>query len=447
MTIPTPSSAASSAWPTLPYAAWQDTYATLHLWTQIVGKIRLLQMPWINHSWHVTLYPTARGLTTLPMPYDQRAFQIDFDFIAHRLVISTSDGAERWIAQRPYAVAEFYGELFAQLADLDIAVQIHTTPNEIVDGIPFDQDYRHASYDGEYAQRFWRVLIQVERVFMQFRAHFLGKCSPVHFFWAASILPSRAFQGAPHRVIPAACRICPTGWRARPIRMNSAAAASGRAAAPSLTRRFMLMPIPNRRATAPRCLPPAVTTSRCGNSCCLTMTYGTPPNPLPCCSNFCNAPMRRPPTWATGIAPRSNAQPRPSQRHGGSSAAHGSMRGLLAIPRRPFKYISHWRARSARQRRREAGRRMRKLHRRSGIDQPACRAVFSALAHHNSWSIIASADLSSGSNSSGRVGACSFTVASYIVEEMLTARRIGAISSSTATARSCSIARAPPALP
>ena len=195
MTTPTPSSAASSAWPTLPYAAWQDTYATLHLWIQIVGKIRLLQMPWINHSWHVTLYPTARGLTTLPMPYDQRAFQIDFDFIAHRLVISTSDGVERWIALRPYAVAEFYGELFAQLADLDIAVQIHTTPSEIVDGIPFDQDYRHASYDGEYAQRFWRVLIQVERVFMQFRAHFLGKCSPVHFFWGSSDLALTRFSG------------------------------------------------------------------------------------------------------------------------------------------------------------------------------------------------------------------------------------------------------------
>src|SRR3569623_1384687 len=136
------------------------------------------------------------------------------------------------------------------------------------------------------------------------------------FSGAASILPSRAFQGAPRRVIPAACRICPTGWRARPIRMNSAAAASGRAAAPSLTRRFMLMPIPNRRATAPRCLPPAVTTPRCGNSCCLTMTYGTPPNPLPCCSNFCNAPMRRPPTWATGIAPRSTALSRRLQRLG-----------------------------------------------------------------------------------------------------------------------------------
>src|SRR3569623_1984349 len=109
MTIPTPSSAASSAWPTLPYAAWQDTYATLHLWTQIVGKIRLLQMPWINHSWQVTLYPTARGLTTLPMPKDHRAIQLDFDFIAHRLVISSSDGAERLNALQPNTVTEFYG--------------------------------------------------------------------------------------------------------------------------------------------------------------------------------------------------------------------------------------------------------------------------------------------------------------------------------------------------
>jgi Family of unknown function (DUF5996) len=172
-------------WPALPYDAWKDTCATLHLWTQIVGKIRLAQTPWVNHSWHVTLYVTPRGLTTSPIPYEGRAFQIDFDFIAHALLIQTSDGAARRLALEPQSVAEFYAALMAGLAEVGINVRIHGRPNEVADPIPFREDRTHATYDADYAQRFWRVLLQADRVFKQFRARFCGKVSPVHFFWGS----------------------------------------------------------------------------------------------------------------------------------------------------------------------------------------------------------------------------------------------------------------------
>ena len=182
-------------WPILPLAEWQETYETLHLWTQIAGKIRLRQMPWINHSWHVTFYVTARGLTTLLMPHGARTFQLDFDFIAHQFLIQTSDGARRSIALRPVAVAEFYGEVMAALQELNLPVAIDTTPNEIADAIPFDQDWTHAAYDAEYAHRFWQVLVQCERVFGEFRARFIGKSSPVHFFWGSFDLVVSRFSG------------------------------------------------------------------------------------------------------------------------------------------------------------------------------------------------------------------------------------------------------------
>ena len=183
-----------TTWPALPYEAWGDTAATLHLWTQIVGKVRLTQMPWINHSWHVTLYVTARGLTTMPMPYGARIFQIDFDFIDHRLLIQTADGAARAIALRPTSVAGFYRQVFAALDELGLNVSINTTPNELADPIPFDEDEVHAAYDPEYANRFWRVLSQTERVFQQFRAGFGGKVSPVQFFWGSFDLAVTRFS-------------------------------------------------------------------------------------------------------------------------------------------------------------------------------------------------------------------------------------------------------------
>ena len=177
--------AQAEPWPALPYEAWKDTCTTLQLWTQIVGKIRLAKTPWINHSWHVTLYVTPRGLTTSPIPYDRRAFQIDFDFIDHALLIQTSDGATRRLALEARSVAEFHDALMAALAELDIRVRIHGRPNEVADPIPFREDRAHAAYDADYAQRFWRVLLQADRVFKQFRTRFLGKVSPVHFFWGS----------------------------------------------------------------------------------------------------------------------------------------------------------------------------------------------------------------------------------------------------------------------
>lgn len=183
------------AWPSLPLEAWQETYATLHLWTQIIGKIRLTQMPWINHSWHVTLYLTARGLTTLTIPHGTRLFQLDFDFIDHQLLIQTSAGEARTIALRPMTVADFYVAVMAALRELDVAVDIYATPNEVTEPIPFAQDQTHAAYDADYANRWWRVLAQSERVFQEFRARFIGKCSPAHFFWGSFDLAVTRFSG------------------------------------------------------------------------------------------------------------------------------------------------------------------------------------------------------------------------------------------------------------
>ena len=196
-------------WPPLPFAAWRDTCATLHLWTQIVGKIRLAQTPWVNHSWHVALYLTARGLTTSPIPCGERSFQIDFDFIEHRLLIQTGDGASRTLRLAPRSVADFHRELFAQLAALDLDVAIHAVPNEVADAVPFAQDDIHAAYDAEYANRFWRVLLQADRVFKQFRSGFVGKCSPVHFFWGAADLAVTRFSGRRAPEHPGGIPNCP----------------------------------------------------------------------------------------------------------------------------------------------------------------------------------------------------------------------------------------------
>jgi Family of unknown function (DUF5996) len=189
----TPSTA--ERWPELPYAAWKDTCQTLQLWTQIVGKIRLARTPWLNHSWHVTLYVTARGLTTSPIPDGARNFEIEFDFIDHVLWLRTSDGHFRQIMLRPMTVAEFYADVRHALAELGIAVTINGKPNEIPDAIPFAEDRVHASYDRDYANRFWRVLAATNEVFTQFRTAFLGKASPVHFFWGSFDLAVTRFSG------------------------------------------------------------------------------------------------------------------------------------------------------------------------------------------------------------------------------------------------------------
>lgn len=193
--MPDSTGSQTEAWPSLPLEAWLDTYATLHLWTQIVGKVRLARSPWVNHSWHVTLYVTATGLTSSPIPYGDRAFQIDFDFVEHQLRIQTSDGRRAGFALEPQSVATFYGRLLQQMETLGLRVTIHGTPNEIPDAIPFASDQIHRAYDRQYAHRFWRVLVHCNRVFGAFRARFLGKCSPVHFFWGAPDLAVTRFSG------------------------------------------------------------------------------------------------------------------------------------------------------------------------------------------------------------------------------------------------------------
>src|ERR1700730_8171310 len=188
-------------WPSLPLKEWADTYATLHMWTQIVGKIRLTQTPLVNHWWNTTLYVTSRGLTTSPIPYGNRTFEIEFDFIDHSLAIRTSDGLTGSVALAPRSVADLYGELTEALRSVGIEIHIHAKPDEVADPIPFAEDHKHASYDAEYANRFWRILVQADSVFKQFRARFIGKCSPVHFFWGSFDLAVTRFSGrrAPER--------------------------------------------------------------------------------------------------------------------------------------------------------------------------------------------------------------------------------------------------------
>lgn len=187
----------ASPWPSLPLDAWQDTYATLHLWTQIVGKIRLVQSPWVNHSWHVTLYVSARGLATSPIPHGDRTFEIDFDFVRHLLSIRSNDGRTERVPLEPQSVATFYRRVMEGLDRLDLHVDIKTKPNEVPDPIPFERDETHRSYDPEYARRFWEILVQADRVMKQFRARFAGKSSPVHFFWGAPDLAVTRFSGRP----------------------------------------------------------------------------------------------------------------------------------------------------------------------------------------------------------------------------------------------------------
>ncbi len=169
------------------------------MWTQIVGKIRLVQSPWINHSWHVTLYVTSIGLTTSPIPYGFRTFQIDFDFIDHRLAIRSSDGRIAGFSLEPQSVAAFYRRLMDEMGKLDLHVDIYRKPNEVPEPVRFDQDESHKAYSKEYANRFWRILVQADRIMKEFRARFIGKCSPVHLFWGALDLAVTRFSG---RVAP-----------------------------------------------------------------------------------------------------------------------------------------------------------------------------------------------------------------------------------------------------
>jgi hypothetical protein len=182
-------------WPAIPFPEWRETAMTLRLWTQIVGKVRLKLTPWMNHSWHVVLYVSSRGLTTSPIPHGLHSFEIEFDFVDHELRISKSDGNRRSLPLHPQPVAQFYRSVMTALEELELSVTIDRTPNELVDVIPFDQDETHRAYDADYANRFWRVLVQADRVFKIFRSRFCGKCSPVHFFWGSFDLAVTRFSG------------------------------------------------------------------------------------------------------------------------------------------------------------------------------------------------------------------------------------------------------------
>jgi hypothetical protein len=191
----------SEAWPALPLDAWPDTYDTLHMWTQIVGKIRKTLTPLINHWWNVTLYVTSRGLTTSPIPYKGEIFEIVFDLIDHQLYISVSNGLTKRMTLSQRSVAAFYRELMDTLHSVGIDVTIHATPDEVANPIPFAEDETHKSYDPEYANRFWRIVASTAIVFQEFRGRFIGKCSPVHFFWGSFDLAVTRFSGrrAPER--------------------------------------------------------------------------------------------------------------------------------------------------------------------------------------------------------------------------------------------------------
>jgi hypothetical protein len=188
-------------WPTLRLDAWKDTYATLHMWTQMVGKVRLKLTPLVNHWWNVPLYVTARGLTTSRIPYGQSAFELWFDFIRHQLVLETSDGIVKTLPLAPRSVAEFYQEFMGMLRSAGIEVKIWRMPVEIANPIPFDEDRVHASYDRASVEKFWRILLSADAVFGQFRSGFIGKSSPVHFFWGSFDLAVTRFSGrrAPER--------------------------------------------------------------------------------------------------------------------------------------------------------------------------------------------------------------------------------------------------------
>lgn len=188
-------------WPKLPLDSWKDTYATLHMWTQIVGKVRLRLTPLVNHWWNVPLYVSARGLTTSRIPYGERSFEIWLDFLRHQLTLETSDGVIKGIPLVPRSVADFYQEFMKMLRSAGIEVKIWRMPVEIADPIAFDQDRVHASYDAAAVEKFWRILLSVDAVFHQFRSEFVGKSSPVHFFWGSFDLAVSRFSGrrAPER--------------------------------------------------------------------------------------------------------------------------------------------------------------------------------------------------------------------------------------------------------
>ena len=296
-------------WPPLPYDAWKETCSHLHLMTQIVGKVRLKQTPWVNHSWHVALYVTPRGLTTGPIPHGDRIFDIAFDFIAHELHIRTSEGGERRIKLQPRSVASFHGRVMDALQDLNVPVTINDHPNEIPDATPFTQDHAERPYDAVYAHRFWRALVQADRIFKRFRTSFLGKVSPGAFLLGQLRSRGDAFLRA--------ARAASSGRRACASRRGDARGLFARsqqrgllAGRPRLRRRVLFLRLsrarrfPRHRDPSERCVS---STRTFANSFCPMTPSARQAIRIGCCSTSSIRPTKRQRPQGNGTARISNA--------------------------------------------------------------------------------------------------------------------------------------------
>ena len=294
----------AQAWPELRVQGWTATRDTLHMWTQIVGKIRLAHAPLVNHWWNVTLYVSARGLTTSAIPYGTRVFDIEFDFIDHQLCIRTDDGGIRQIALEPKSVADFYAQVMQALGELGIETQIQARPNEVDPAIPFAEDHTHASYDAEAAYQFWRQLVQADRVMNQFRAHFSGKVSPVHFFWGAIDLACTRFSGHTAPTHPGGAPNC--GDWVMEEGYSHELSSCGFWPGAGTRARSTPTPIRNRTVslTTPSAPPRRSTVRRTVSSCCPTRRCAPHRTPTRRCWSSCTPPTTPRPSAVVGTGPR-----------------------------------------------------------------------------------------------------------------------------------------------
>ncbi len=298
---------ATEGWPQLPVAAWEDTRDTVHMWTQIVGKIRLELMPMVNHWWQVPLYVDARGLTTGLMPSGNGGLEIAFDFVEHRLRLDTVSGTTRELALEPRSVADFHDELFARLRELDVDVTIYGRPVEVAVAIPFTEDHDHTSYDAERMHAFWRSLVSAQRVFLEFRARFGGKVSPVHFFWGAFDLAVTRFSGRAAPRHPGGVPNCPP-WvmeRAYSAEVSSCGYWPGGAVRGRSTR--TPIPSPTTSGTTRWRSTARTSTTTWASSSSRTTASAPPPIPTSC---WCRSSSRRTtprPTWVIGTGRRSRS--------------------------------------------------------------------------------------------------------------------------------------------
>ena len=322
-------------WPELPIAAWRDTAATVQLWTQIVGKIRLAKSPWLNHSWHVVLYVTPRGLTTSPVPDGTRTFEIDFDLVDHRLRIVTSDGMQRHFALPGHSVASFHAATLAALAELGIAVTIDEMPNELSDPVRFSEDTAHASYDPEAVRRFLQILGNTDRIFKQFRTGFIGKSSPVHFFWGSFDLAVTRFSGRTAPLHPGGVPHLPDAVAHEAYSHEVSSAGFWPGGGATTTPRSIPMPIPSRRVFVQRrCVRIRRSSAKhSANSFCPTMPCERLPIPTRRCSISCKALMRLRRSLRSGIARHSNAIPADRAWCGRFNAVQGGLAEGLTHPR------------------------------------------------------------------------------------------------------------------